>query len=281
MNKEWMSNAVKKNKQDKKMPSHENIEEISIKTARLELILKSYISDIKRKDDWLAWLGVFVSLVSTFLFTDFNAVAGIDKSTIQYIYGFITFLSGFAMVKAIIARFRIKGKDSLDYLMDLILAKSLTPYELRLLFVLKKGSNENSKILVFWDELYECYMLPHCKNEAPYSEKMAKRKIAENLGLSMDMIDIDYYDTQLDKVSKKYSKYHKRNTIYYFSFCYVKIRNAPKEFYQESFEVDGRKFSWLSCQMLDHHENTRKKNSDVIRHISDNCSAFLYRKDSC
>lgn len=265
----------------KKMPSHEKVEEITIKTAKLELELKNFITDIKQKDDWLAWFGVFVSLGSTFLFTDFKPVAGLEENIVRDIYGFITFLSGVMMIKSIILSIQVRGKDSIDYIMDIILTKSLIPYELRLLYILKRGTNENPKILVFQDELYECYMLPHCKNEAPYSEKIAKRKLAEYLGIPTNLIDIDYYDTQLDKVSKKYSEYHKRDTIYYFSFCYVRIRNAPQKFLQDNFEVEGRKFAWLSCQKLDHDENTRKKNGDVIRYISDNCSDFLYRQDSC
>lgn len=263
------------------MPSHEKIEEITIKTAKLELELKNFMQDIKRKDDWLAWLGVFVSLGSTFLFTDFKAVGEVGGDIIQHIYGFITLLSGIMMIKSIIISIRVKGKDSIDYIMDIILSKSITPCESRLLYILKRGVDENAKILVFWDELYECYMLPHCKYEALCSEKLVKRKLAEYLGISANLVDINYYDKHLDKVSKKYSEYHKRDTIYYFSFCYVLIHNTPQKFLGDNFEVDGRKFVWLSCQMLDHDANTRKKNSDVIRHISDNCSEFLYKKDSC
>lgn len=262
------------------MPSHKSIDEITIKTAKLELELKKFFIDIKKKDDWLAWLGVFVSLCSTLLFTEFKSVIGVEPSKVRIIYGFFTFLSGIMLINSVITSVRIKGKDSLNYIMDVLLMNSITPYEFRLLYILKMGDNENAKILVFQDELYDCYMLPHCKNEALHSEEITKQKLAEYLGIPKELIKITYYDTRLDKISKKYSEYHRKDTIYYFSFCYVKIRNAPQKIMQSSFEVEGRKFEWMSCQMLNQDENTRKKNSDVIRHIDDNYSEFLCMKDS-
>lgn len=271
---------IRKNRRKNKLPSHEKVDEITIKTAKLELLIKDFLEGIRKKSDWLSWLGIFLSLLTTYILTDFKTIGGISKEIIEQAYGFATLLSLLMVLKCILAYIKVRKKGSVDYIMDTILAESVTPYEFRLLYILKRGKDEHARILVFWDELYGCYMLPHYHNETTYSEKKARKKLAEYLGISADMVSVEYYDSRLDKFSRKYSEYHKRETIYYFTFCYVWIHNAPDKLKQESFMVDNRQFKWLSCQALDQDEGTRKKNSDVIRHISDNSSEFLYNKDS-
>ena len=262
------------------MPSHENIDEITIKTAKMELELRDFVQTIRQKDDWLTWFGLFLSLGSTLFLTDFKSVPGLDANVIASIYGILTFASLCMTIKSIYTSIRIRGKDNVAYMMDVLMSKSQTPYEFRLLYVIKRGPIESAKILVFKDQIWNCYVLPHCKDDHPFSEKVARIKLSQYLGISPEKIMIDFFDTRLDKISHKYSEYHKREGVYYFKFCYVYMKNVPQTFTQDSFEVDGREFLWMTCQSLEEDDNTRLKNSDVIRHIRDNSLDFLTQIDS-
>lgn len=259
----------------KRLPSHKHVGEVHIKTAEMNLLLSNFVNDVKQKNDWLAWMGIFVSLLSTILFTEFKPVGGFSADTVRIIYGSLTLLTFGKTLHSIYRCLQINRKDSVDYIMDRILENSQTPYEFRLLYILERSREVPPRILVFWDELYGCYMLPHHKNDKSNTVKEVKDGLGEYLGIPSDRISIEFYPDQLDKVSKKYSEYHQKTTLYYFSFCSARIQDMPQEFLQDSFEFEGYRFAWMSCQMLDHDEGTANKNRDVIRHISDNSQDFF------
>lgn len=267
----------------KKNYKYKRIDELTIKTDRIEILLKDFISDLKKRDDWVAWFGILITLLSTFFFSDFKGIGSVDADSVRMIYGSITIICTVMFIKSVITRISINGKDSVEYIIDKILSESKTPYEFRLLYVIKRGSVENAKILVFYDELYKCYMLPHARTEEiNASEELAKIKISEYIQIPSKAIRINHYRQNLEKISKKFSEYHGLETVYNFSFCNIVFNTTllPAYIKDTEFVVNGRTFKWMSLAELDHDENTRKKNGDVIRFIEDNTVEFFSVNDS-
>lgn len=264
-----------------KKPSHENVDEITIQTDKLKLELKDFIDEIEGKGDWLGWLGVFVSLGSTLFFTNFQPILSLSSDTVKSIYFFSTVVSGGMFLKSAFMRFRIRGKNNINYIMDQILMKSTTAYEFRVLYIIKRGYERNYRILVFRDTLYDCFMLPHNLNVKDYSEVVLKRKLSEYLNIPSTFFNICFFGNEYNKITKKYSEFHKRDTLYNFTFCFVRIKNPPEYIYQDTFTINGLEFAWMSYGKLEQDENTRVKNGDVIRHIDDHCEDMIFkRKDS-
>ena len=260
-----------------KKTKYKRIDELTIKTDRLELLLKDFTEKIKKKDDWIAWLGILVSLCPTYFFSEFKDIAFLKATDVKMVYGTIIILCSIMLIKSIFTRVKIWGKDNVEYIVDTILAESKTPYEFRLLYIIKRGLMENAKILVFYDKLYECYMLPHIKNEAiSISDQLIKIKMSEYIQVPVSAIRIKHYNN-LEKISEKFSEYHARKTVYNFSFCSVIINSTsvPTYLRQHEFDVNGRTFKWMSLSELDQHDNTRQKNGDVVRFIQDNTAEFF------
>lgn len=47
------------------------------------------------------------------------------------------------------------------------------------------------------------------------------------------------------------------------------IRNYPEEMRKDSFQCDGKEYSWMTLDELEQDDNVRKKNSDILNYVKE------------
>ena len=47
------------------------------------------------------------------------------------------------------------------------------------------------------------------------------------------------------------------------------IRNYPEGMRKDSFQCDGKEYSWMTLDELEQDDNVRKKNSDILNYVKE------------
>lgn len=90
---------------------------INITEDKLRLIIISHHQKILKSRNWMAPLGVLISLVATLLTADFKDFLFVDGTSWRYIFSCCAAVSGWLTLKTLIARFSSKAmtvKDVVD-----------------------------------------------------------------------------------------------------------------------------------------------------------------------
>ena len=163
-----------------------------------------------------------------------------------------------------------------NMLFDDIKELSTLKNEYRALAVIKDTfSKYPNRFLVYYDEIYHCYLCPHfpiTKEEIKdnfYSEKILEY-ISNELRVSKKHLFVNSVRQQKEHV--KYSLRENDNKNFLFYYCKVDISNFDK--YQniknDSFIIQGKKFAWVSLAELRKDTNTMERNSDVVNYLESN-----------
>lgn len=99
---------------------------IHITDDKLRNILRDFVPNAKKINDWLTPLSIVVTLLITFLTTDFSKdFLGIPKSLWSVIFIVVFGISIIWLIVAIINAFKLRKITSIDYLIDKIKNKNL------------------------------------------------------------------------------------------------------------------------------------------------------------
>ena len=98
-------------------------EVITITTDKLKISLLENQEIIGKRNDWVAPLGILMSIVTTLLVSDFSHDALLGKENWKAIYIIMTPVSGVWFCKACFCAFQNRNKGSVDYLINTIKAK--------------------------------------------------------------------------------------------------------------------------------------------------------------
>ncbi len=140
----------------------------------------------------------------------------------------------------------------------------------RALFVFRaEDAAGASRILVFPDAGWDCYLLPNWHVEGRQLQREDDPylcgRVAEMLGLVPD--DVHARHVVAHKLrSHKLSATRGRETTYEFHF-FGAVCEAPVEFRGPSFAVGQREYRWLTLPEL-HSSHNADRNNDVFGHLS-------------
>lgn len=67
-----------------------------------------------------------------------------------------------------------------------------------------------------------------------------------------------------EKVHEKYSVSVKENRCYRHRFYQFLIKEFNEEIEQDSFEIDGKKFYWMSIAEMEQDKRIMEVNSDIV-----------------
>ncbi len=255
---------------------------IAIPVDRLRLIL---LDHLKRLEDSVKWIGY--SAVS---FTMFGTVATGDYSFTdpklglnggQWMLAF-TIAGAYTAARAIQSAKARFDRPSLDDLMNDVLESSESFREARAIFLIKhRGQDHDFRILVYEDALWECYLMPHYNIEglrlSDTDDPTLTNYVAAFIGSSAENLTVSYIPG-CDLRSRKLSEFYRHDTQYRFAFYLVRLNVAPASdaaLRRTSFVLSGRKCAWMTLSEMEDHENTRRRNLDVTRHIADNSYRLL------
>ena len=255
-----------------------NPDEILISTDKLELILLKFSEKIKKTNDWIAPLGIFISLLVALLVSDFKEKFGIQAIQWETITIIFLIISFFWLMLEIV---KIRRNPTIQDLLIEIKSNSQKKLEFTAIFFIKRFTDENIyRILTHHNLVWDCLFLPYSfYSPAEEFEKQLQPlrfTIASILGVDSGLIVIEHLK-ELSLVSNKFSQRHKQNTEYYFEFFPIVVTTLDTNniLYKDTFTVGGKEFFWKTLDELEAHPMTSERNKDIIMHLRDNYDIFF------
>ncbi|MGW9195554.1 hypothetical protein [Micromonospora chersina] len=136
------------------------------------------------------------------------------------------------------------------------------------------------RVLVYFDEVWECFLLPHANVQAwdladVSVEGPLTQYAGRLIGVSPEQIDVTPLRS-LALRSTKFSEFYKREKSYTFDFLHVIVRGSVRqELLKPSFVAGGREYRWMSIAELLRHKPTNAKNKDVLHHLEGHVAEFF------
>lgn len=248
---------------------------IILDESELKLVLEKYRDNITDKRNWLDNIGTAGSLFLTIISSDFKDLWIIKSEFIQYTVWLIT---AFFLIKGIITFVKNqKNTFNKDILFEKISEKSeveLVPFSI---IIIKDTFNHHSnKYLVYDDGRWNCklflnYYMQSADGEAEKNNQLDF--VSSQLKIDKQWLNIRFLFV---KNSTKYSPTANKNKSYDFYYYYVTIdQNAfSTRMRQTEFEIDGKRFRWMSMDELMNDKATIKRNNDVLRVIKNDVGAI-------
>jgi hypothetical protein len=254
----------------------------SISPDALRLALLNYTSAHEAAMRWTGYCGLAFSLWGSLAVTDFSFNSpkfGLTGPQWQLIFVGAALLASFRALTGLLSYLR---RPSVDALMNQIISRAEVSQEIRAICLFKYlASNHEYRILVYRDALWDCYLLPHHNmagvNLRDIDDPNLKSFISGEVGVPPDPISVERIDGA-DLRSRKHSEFWRQGTVYRFTFFIVKLdasAGLPPHLNDRQFVHNGRSFSWLTLSEMEADTNTRNRNMDMTRHISDRATQLL------
>lgn len=251
------------------------VDTVSINFDRLENLIRGFASRVKDRVFWWTPLSIGVTLLFTLVVSEFRtSFAGLsaEQWRLIAILGFIA-----ASVATVVAVVRaLRGQD-LDELMDNICAESISrPRHYGITLFKALDTRGVSRLLVYYDEIWDCYLLPYVRlHEDQFAPEDVSEPAADRFSLSKDALsarELDDYELLSEKVSAATGKM----TNYRFAFYIMKIAaEHAGPFCRRQFQVQSRKYKWVTIEEALAHPKSADKNGDVLRYLRDNYRAIF------
>ncbi len=124
-------------------------------------------------------------------------------------------------------------------------------------------SNDN-RFLLYYDARWNCRLfLNYATITSDYELDMENivRHLQMELKVSKNNLDGAF---AFEKVHEKYSVSAKENRCYRHRFYRFLIKQFDEKIEQDSFEIDGKKFYWMSIAEMEQDKRIMEVNSDIV-----------------
>ncbi|GAM06290.1 hypothetical protein [Novosphingobium sp. MBES04] len=248
---------------------------MSINFYRLENLIRIFADRAKDRVFWWTPLGIAVTLLFTLVVSDFKAnFAGLSAEQWRLL-AMLGLAAAFVTMVIAIAR-AIRGQD-LNELMNSICAESISrPRHYGIALFKAMDSRGVAQLLVYHDEVWDCFLLPYVRlHEGQSDPEDVSEPAADRFGLSKNELsarELDGHVLDSEKISAATGKM----TNYRFAFYIMRVtgRHAA-QFRCREFELQSRKYKWLTIEEAMAHPKSAEKNGDVFRHLRDHYRAIF------
>ncbi len=249
----------------------EQQEIINISRDRLALTLNDHFRRLKRAHGWPTPLAITLSLWVVIPVSDFKNTGGLQANQWQLL---VVFAAITTTLWTIFWCMRAQGQAvSEESLLDAICARSDILTDSRGIFYLKNRGEDNAhRVLVYFDVSWGCYLLPHADIQALDTADLSLdgalvSYAARNLGAEPEHILLHPVPAATLQ-SRKFSEFYKRDKQYTFKFFHVIVKDTSALSISEpQFDMGGRRFRWMTTGEMLAHQDTARRNADVIRHL--------------
>lgn len=251
---------------------------VSIGRDRLELILNRHLDSLARSSDWKTPLGIVLTLGLPLAITDFKDKAILTGAQWQVVVAMFLIGAIFWLIKTGARASRSSGRK------DLLLAickqaDRLDDYH-GVFFYRSNDTSGTNRILVYYDIVWECYLLPHVTIKGwDLNDVSADRLLSKHVSLMISVSPTQVKVTPLRDLimrSTKFSRSYRRDKRYTFDFLHVVVKEPVRsDIKHASFISGGREYKWMSIPDLLLDPNTVARNSDVIHHLESHSIEFF------
>lgn len=123
-----------------------------------------------------------------------------------------------------------------------------------------------NRFLVYYDNRWDCNLFINYRTLENNINNI-KTKLSSDLKVDTKYIDVDFV---YEEIYRKYSVSDKINKFYEHKFYYVIIKKYKDILKSDKFEIDGKKYSWMTINEMEHDEKIIEKNMDVVNIIKHN-----------
>lgn len=124
-------------------------------------------------------------------------------------------------------------------------------------------SNDN-RFLLYYDARWDCRLFLNyatVTSDFELDQKNIAKHLQMELKVSQDNLEGAF---AFEKVHEKYSVSAKENRCYRHRFYQFLIKEFNEEIEQDSFEIDGKKFYWMSIAEMEQDKRIMEVNSDIV-----------------
>lgn len=253
---------------------------VSINTDRLQLIIQRHAATQKSASEWTTPLSIMLALWLVLPITDFRDRFGLTGDQWSIVVLMSAILTSAWFLRRIIAAIRA---PTFDDLLGEICANAERLDDHRGLFLFEgRDPHGVDRILVYFDEVWECFLLPHANIQAwDLADVSAESPLAQYagrlIGVPADQLEVTPLRS-LALRSTKFSEFYKREKSYTFEFLHVIVRGKIRpDLLSPSFTSGGREYHWMSLVELLSDRATNIKNKDVIHHLEGHVAEFFFQ----
>lgn len=250
------------------------VDPVTIGFDRLQILIQTFSKQVEDRLFWLTPLAVAVTLFTTLVVSDFKDKFGVraDVWRVIVVISLVAFSAW-----TLIALVRAIKRQSLMDLMDGIAAESLSPLRnYALAFFRAKDRNGTNYVLVYFDQIWGCYLCPYVSLQPDQSDPSdVSEPTADRFGLpkhALLALEADGLEVRQAKISKAS---HKLNN-YRFVFYVMKVqRGYTDTFTKREFEIQDRRYKWMTIEELLSDPVSMQQNGEVFCYIRDTRHRFF------
>lgn len=253
---------------------------VVIATDKLELILERNERHLRARRDWPTPLSICVALWLVWPISDFKDSFGVSAAQWQAIVALCALVAT-AWFAVVLTR-ALRSPSRTDLIAQICAESDRLEDQRGLYFLHSTDGSGSDKILVYYDDLWGCYLLPHVNVQAwDLANTSNQGELAlyasRLLAVPSDSVRVTVLKNQ-SLHSIKYSEFYRQEREYNFEFIHVAI-NPPirEDIFDEKFTAGGREFTWKSLAELLADPSTSSKNGDVLHHFESHYAEFFIR----
>lgn len=204
-----------------------------------------------------------VGLFASALGADFNEFLSVPGIVIKWLLAIIGL--GVVVYGIVTCVRSAKRYDYMDLKKDIL---KLDKVESRHSLVAMRDyfNNQPMRYLVYYDENWECWLLPNFSTMEKGDNEKVKQGIAHMLGVKQIYISCKKIG---EATHPKMSQRDKKNKIYQHSLYDVKVKKFSDIEKQDEFTLGDRKYKWMSISDMEHDPRIMECNSDVVGFVKE------------
>lgn len=117
-----------------------------------------------------------------------------------------------------------------------------------------------NRFLLYYDERWKCKFFFSYKTVDNDADNIIT-KLSNELKVDRDNIKVEF---KTEQIQEKYSVSHKENRVYDHRVYSVEISKFRNDITADEFEIDGKKYYWMTLQDMEKDQRIKEVNLDVV-----------------
>lgn len=117
-----------------------------------------------------------------------------------------------------------------------------------------------NRFLLYYDERWNCKLFFNYRTVED-NEKNIISRLSNELKVKKEDIAVDFVTEQ---IYRKYSVSDKKDKVYDHRIYHVDIAEFSKNSMENEFEIDGKKFYWMTLNDMEKDADIREKNIELV-----------------
>ena len=122
-----------------------------------------------------------------------------------------------------------------------------------------------NRYLVYLDERWGCRLFLNYRT-SQNNEASILSRLSRDLKVSSDSIQLTYRGRRMQE---KYSVSAKRQKMYCHEFYGAVLCDFPPALREDSFQLDGRQYFWMSVSEMEQDKMIQENNMDVVKTVEE------------